>query len=55
MTVLRCQVFVATGEVIRIALETGQLIAERLRCVIFDEVRGLHSRLGCEHCCWTCC
>ncbi|CAE7932969.1 unnamed protein product [Symbiodinium necroappetens] len=39
----QAEVFVATGEVIRIALETGQIVAQQLRCVIFDEA---HHAVG---------
>ncbi|CAE7350675.1 dcl1 [Symbiodinium sp. CCMP2456] len=39
----QAEVFVATGEVIRIALETGQIAAQQLRCVIFDEA---HHAVG---------
>ena len=36
-------VFVATGEVMRTALETGQINAVQLRCVVFDEA---HHAVG---------
>ena len=33
------EVFVCTGEVLRMALEAGDVEAKALRCVVFDEVR----------------
>jgi ERCC4-related helicase len=39
------QVVVATGEVVRSALESGQLQAQQLACVVLDEA---HYAVGCS-------